>query len=392
MHLKYAPLIWAALSRKPVETLLTWLAVVAAFTLFGLMNGLTAAVHNVIASGQTDVLFVEQKFFSSGRGLPIGLREQLIRMEGVTAVGAVYGFNGYHETPDRSTFIYLVDEGARPVSSDLPLSAEQWDQLLATPSGLLVSPKAAETWNLKKGDRYTVSTGRSVRADGETGWTFEVLGIMPGEHEKFFNGILIGNYHYIDEAKPAGAQGIVDRFRVAVSSPARADALVREIDQRFANSATPTRSMTARFRAINDVTAQGGALTFRAPILAGAGLFMVLLLVANGIAQSVRERVPEFAVLKTLGFPDARVMWLVFVEALIPCLVGAVIGTFLAGLLTRAPRSSLPDGLIGLPPPVVSPAELVMAIAAAVLLALLSSVIPVLKLRRLSVVDALAGR
>jgi putative ABC transport system permease protein len=392
MFLKYGPLIWVALWRKPVEALLTWLAVIAAFTLFGLMNGLTAAVHNVIESGQTDVLFVEQKFFGSGRGLPIGLREQLLRMEGVTAVGAVYGLSGYHETPDRSTFIYLVDEGARAVSSDLPLSPEQWDRLLATPSGLFVSPKAAERWNLKVGDRYTVSTRAGERADGGPGWSFEVLGITPGEQQKFFNGILIGNFHYIDEAKPPGEQGIVDRFRVAVANPARADDLVPGIDRHFANSSTPTRSMTARFRAINDVTAQGGALTFRAPILAGAGLFMVLLLVANGIAQSVRERIPEFAVLRTLGFQDVRVMGLVFAEALIPCLAGAVLGTLLAAVLTHAPRGSLPDGLTGLPPPVVSPTELVIALAAAVLLALVSSVIPVLKLRRLSVVDALAGR
>jgi putative ABC transport system permease protein len=385
---KYAPLVWAALWRKPAEAALTWFAVIAAFTLFGLMNGLTTAVHRILDSGRTDLLYVEQKFFGT---LPIGLREQLLRVEGVTVVGAVLGLGGYHLTPDRRTFVYLVDEGVRHADSELPLTPAQWDRLLADRSGIFVSRKAAQYWNLKEGDRFTVSTRTSERADGGPGWTFEVLGIT-GEHQKFFDGILIGNYHYIDEARPPGAQGIIDRFRVAISDPARGDATIREIDARFANSSTPTRSMTSRYRAQNDVTAQGGALTFRAPILAGAGLFVVLLLIANGIAQSVRERIPEFAVLRTLGFGDVSIMGLVFAEALIPCLVGAILGTLLAMLLAGIQHSSLPQGLRGLPPPVMSPTVLAIAIVSAVMLALISTVIPVMRLKRLSVVDALAGR
>jgi putative ABC transport system permease protein len=385
---KYAPLVWAALWRKPAEAALTWLAIIAAFTLFGLMNGLTAAVHRIIDSAGTDLLYVEQKFFGS---LPIGLREQILRIDGVTAVGAVLGLGGYHLTPDQGAFVYLVDEGVRHADSELPLTPAQWDRLLAVPSGVFVSRKAAQFWNLKEGDRFSVSMRNSLRADGGPGWTFEVLGIT-GEHQKFFNGILIGNYHYIDEARPPGAQGIIDRFRVRISDPARGDATIREIDARFANSATPTRSMTARYRAVNDVTALGGALTFRAPILAAAGLFVVLLLVANGIAQSVRERIPEFAVLRTLGFGDASIMGLVFAEALIPCFVGAILGTLLAVLLAGVQHSSLPSGLRGLPPPAMSPTVMGLAMISAVLLALVSTVIPVTKLRRLSIVDALAGR
>ena len=388
--MKYAPLVWAALWRKPTEALLTWLAVIAAFTLFGLMNGLTATIHRILENARGDLLYVEQRF-SGSSGLPIGMREQLSRIHGVTAVGVVLGLGGYHLTPDQGTFVYLVDEGVRHADAELPLTPAQWDRLLATPSGLFVSRKAARVWNLKEGDRFTVSTRTSLRADGGPGWTFDVLGIT-GEHEKFFNGILIGNYDFIDKARPAAEQGIVDRFRLAIADGTRADATVREIDAHFANSATPTRSMTARYRAENDVTAQAGALTFRAPILAAAGLFMLLLLVANGIAQSVRERIPEFAVLRTLGFGDLCVAGLVLAEALVPCVVGAILGTSLAMLLAGMPRSWLPDGLRGLPPATVSSTELAIALASAVLLAGVGTVIPMMKLRRLSVVDALASR
>jgi putative ABC transport system permease protein len=388
---KYAPLVWAALSRKPMETSLTWLAILAAFTLFGLMNGLTAAVQRLIENGRTDLLYVEPRFSGSVHGFPIGVREQLTRFDGVTGVASVYGLSGYHQLPGNRVFVQLFDEGGPHASSDMPLTSADWQRLLATPSGLFISGKAAGKWNLKQGDLFTVTTGPGARADGAAGWTFEVLGItdeMPG----WFDGFMIGNFGFVDQAKPPQDQGFVYRFRVALADSARADEIIRAIDRHFSSSGTPTKSMTARFRAQNDLTASGGAITLRAPVVAGAGLFMIMLLIANGIAQSVRERLPEFAVLKTLGYRDRIITGLVFAEALIPCVVGAALGTMAAAALAQVPHWVLPPGLGSIPPPAVTTSSVTFALASAVLLALISVIVPVLRLRRLSVVDALAER
>lgn len=389
--MKYAPLVWAALWRKPMEALLTWLAIVAAFTLFGLMNGLMDAVHRLIENGRTDLLYVEPRFAGDVDGFPIGVREQLERFAGVSAVASVYGLSGYHQQRGNRVYIQLFDDGARGAASDLPLTRADWDRLIATPSGLFVSGKAAQKWNLKQGDLFTVATRPGERADGATSWTFEVLGIT-GDMPEWLDGFLIGNFRYVDQAKSLPEQGFVYRFRVALADPARADEIIRTIDRHFASSDTPTKSMTARFRAQNTATAGSGAITLKAPIVAGAGLFMILLLIANGMAQSVRERTPEFAVLKALGYRDRLIMALVFAEALIPCIVGAVLGTVSAAALAQVPHRTLPAGLGSLPPPVVATGSLTVALACAVLLALLSAVVPMLRLKRMSVVDAFAGR
>jgi putative ABC transport system permease protein len=127
--------------------------------------------------------------------------------------------------------------------------------------------------------------------------------------------------------------------------------------------------------------------------VAGAGLFMILFLVANVIARSVSERIPEFAVLKTLGFRQAHMTLLVVTEAAFPCLLGAAMGLALAYLLTRMALRLL-SGDLGrlLSNPEFPPRMLAGAFGFALLLAFACSVIPLQRLRSLSVVDALAGR
>jgi putative ABC transport system permease protein len=113
---------------------------------------------------------------------------------------------------------------------------------------------------------------------------------------------------------------------------------------------------------------------------------------ANGIAQSVRERIPEFAVLKTLGYRNATLGALVFMEAAAPCVAGGILGTTLAAVVAQWPRRFLPQDLLDLPKPTMSVAVLATAMGFVVLLTMASSMIPILRLRRMSVVDALAGR
>ena len=127
--------------------------------------------------------------------------------------------------------------------------------------------------------------------------------------------------------------------------------------------------------------------------IGGAGFAMVLFLTANAIARSVRERVPEFAVLKTLGFHAAHLLSLVFIESVIPCVLGAVLGTAMAILLGRWSAHLLPQYLTRmLTASLATLPVLALAVALAVLLALASCAMPMLRLRRLSVADALAGR
>jgi putative ABC transport system permease protein len=120
-------------------------------------------------------------------------------------------------------------------------------------------------------------------------------------------------------------------------------------------------------------------------VVGAAGVFMILLLIANGIAQSVRQRTGELAVLRTLGFRNRHIMAVIFCEAAIPCLAGAVLGTLLAMQLAHWPASLLPGDFASLPAPTVSVRVMLWAVGFAALLACASSVVPLLRVGRMRI-------
>jgi putative ABC transport system permease protein len=124
--------------------------------------------------------------------------------------------------------------------------------------------------------------------------------------------------------------------------------------------------------------------------VAAVGLFMILLLTAHGMAQSVRERLSEFAVLKTIGYSDSGVIALLFAEALAPAILGAGLGLGLAALIAERIPKLLPS--LSLPEPYLSAAVIAQALLAAIALAFLSVILPALRLKRLDVAAILAGR
>ena len=389
--MKYVSLAWAAVMRKPAEAILICLAVTAAFTLFGLMLGLRATYDRLVESTRMDRLDVDPRFpISNGLRLSMAMRDRIARIDGVSAVGAYYLLRGYYQDPHNAARIRAVDEGMRGAWSELPLSSQQWDRLFATPTGVLVSQKAAQEWNLKAGDVLPFITSPGVRADGSPFWEFHVLEVVADDPARA-GGFILGNFKYLDRSRPLQDQGYAMSFRVAITDAARANEISLEIDRLFANSGTPTITIPEKSNEQFAVSSGIAAASTTWPV-AGAGLFMILLLTTNGIAQSVRERIPEFAVLKTLGFRDVTLGALVFMEAAIPCLLGGILGTALAAALTRLPVRYLPQDLTRVPKPTMSPTVLASAMVCVALLALASSVIPVLRLRRMSVVDAIAGR
>jgi putative ABC transport system permease protein len=390
--MKYFPLIWTALWRKPLEAVLVWLAVTAAFTLFGLMAGLHVTYDHLIASSRMDRLDINARFpGASPKGLllPIGLRDQIARIEGVSAVGSYYWLWGYYQNPHKRARIIAVDQPMRAAWSELPLTSRQWITLLATPTGVFISRQPAARLGLKAGDTFPLIAAPQLRADRVPTWEFHVLGIVPDDPH--IGPFILGNYAYLDESRPLQDQGFVWGFRVAVAAGAQADEVSLRIDRHFGNSSTPTLTIPDKANTMYAVNSGFSLVTKTWPI-AGAGIFMILLLTANGIAQSVRERTPEFAVLETLGYPDTSLMALVFAEALVPCVAGAILGTGLADLLSRLPAHFLPSDLSGVPKPTLSPEVLVWSIGCALLLAGASALAPMLRLRRLSVTDALADR
>lgn len=389
---KYFPLVWTALWRKPAETILIGLAVTVSFTLFGLMVGLHATYDRLIENSRMDRLYVNARFAAvspMGILLPFALRDQIAHVEGVSAVSSVHYLRGYYRDPHQRAMIYAVDEHMREAWPELPLTAAQWDQLLATPAGVFITRSRAAALGLEAGDTLPLITPPGTRADGAPSWEFHVLGVMP--NMPGYDSLILGNLSYVDHSMPPALKSYAWEFRVAVRDGAKANDISVRIDRELANSSSPTLTIPDKVSQIDAVNS-GLSVASKTWPVAGAGIFMTLLLTANGIAQSVRERTPEFAVLKTIGYRQSTLMALVLAEAAIPCMAGAGIGMGLALLLTQLPTHFLPTDLASMPKPTLSPGVFALSLTCALLVALVGVAIPLQRLRRLSVIDALAGR
>ena len=383
--MKYFPLIWAALRRKPLRAVLTLLSVTTAFTLFGLMIGLNASFERIAGLARADRVFVRSRF---GGGLPLALGSQFEHLNGVIRIGHENFVRGYYRDAKNFAQVIMMDPGEEAIVAVMPITAGQYDQLHRTRDGVFFSRAMADKLHIKAGDIFT-AIASAPRADGGKAWPFHVLGIV-NEVPMWYGGFILGNYDYYNKAAALADQNMVADFELQIRDPDRGDEISQAVDAMFANSSTPTRSISER-AAYQSGLKNGidiGAVTRD---VAAAGLFMILFLTGIGIAQSVRERINEFAVMKTVGFSDYGVMALVFTEAAILCLGGAFAGIALAfGLSQFLPRF-IPPGW-NVPPPAMSSGVIFAAFGFAALVALVSAILPARRVKRLDVATALAGR
>jgi len=374
---KYASLIWSALWRKPAGTLLTGLAATAAFTLFALMMGLNVTYRRAIEAARVDRLYVTMRFVNS-TGLPVSMEGKIERIPGVTGVGGFASICGYRGAERGLTCVFCADEGMQRAWAERPITATQWRALFANVDGMLVSGKAARRLGVRQGDLYTLRLPPGFAADGLESVSFKVLGIVPDE-ESAARGFVLGNLKYFHNSGAAKFQGVVGGYRVAVKDGNEAGRIARAIDGLFANSGAPTLTFSDRTDAENSARSSVDmALLTR--LIAVSGLLMILFLLGNAIARSVQERMPEFAVLHAVGFARRGIGALVFLEAAVPCVLGAALGTGIAAQLTAVPTRFLNGSLLSVPPPTVSVDVLVLALACSLAVAASSSAAPLIRL------------
>ena len=236
------------------------------------------------------------------------------------------------------------------------------------------------------GDRVPLETDR-VFQDGTRIWGFNVLAIVPDD-VRWPAGFSVGNYRYLSEGRAdTNRRNDIHEIVLRIDDAARANATAAAIEALFANSGTPVIATPERTLIENNLRGVID-MQFFTYAFSAASLFMILFLTANVMAQSVRERIPEFGVMKAVGFSDGAVSALVILETVVLCLVGAGLGLALANALPTLASAILPNA----PVPVITPRVIGFTIAAAVLVAILSATPAVWRLKRLAIADALAGR
>lgn len=383
LAMKYFPLVWAGLTRKKLRTLFTLLSIIVAFLLFGLLQGVNAAFSRGVEGAHLDRLVVQGKVSMTDQ-LPLAYRAQIAAVPGVIGVTFASWFGGYYQDPKNTIFSFAVDAATYfDLFPEIQLPPDQRDAFVKTCTGAIIGRGLATKYGWRIGDSVPIKSTIWTKQDGTSDWTFQIVGIFTDPEDTSQEQRLFLNNDYFDEAR-ADSKGMVGWYSVRIDKPAHATAIGAAIDQLFANSDHETKSVTEKeFQ--QSFLRQLGDINFIVSSIIGAVFFALLFLTGNTMMQSVRERIPEFAVLKTLGFQDHAVLSLVVSEGLVLALAAAAIG--LAGSAAAFPALEGVVGVAHLPPGVIG-----LGLLYAVILALVTGLLPGLRVARLKIVDALAGR
>jgi putative ABC transport system permease protein len=380
---KFLPLIWSALWRTPVRTALIFLQVTVAFALFGVLQGMKSGMDRAIANVRADVLYVGPAVYG-GAPLPIAELSRLRSVPGVKTVSFNYGMLTFYQKPTQPVYVLSLPPSDlfRTIAPEkFIVQPKDIEALRKTPTGALITADIGKKYGWHIGDKVPL-TSSTLQANGSATWTFDIVGMVTYRDREEANWVF-ANYYYVDEARALN-KGTVGHFYAIVSDPKQAAAVSDAIDGAFANSANPTR--TASFKELSQQSMQSlGDLNFAIRSILSAVLLALVFSTATMMMQTVRERTPELAVLKTLGFGNRTVFLLVAAESWLVCIPASLVGLALAWIAFPLAAKYMP----GLSMPMVVVA---FGILGAVLVALISVSVPGLRAVRLNIVDALAGR
>jgi len=385
--MKYLHLIWAALFRSKTRTLLTLLSVVAAFLLFGMLDSVRVAFNSSANVEGYDRLITTSKL-SITQSLPYSLLTQIESTPGVANVSYATWFGGIYQDSKNFFANYAVGPGFMELYPEYALPPGQLEAFNSERMGAVVGEALAKQFGWKVGDDIPLqATIWPTR--GSNNWTFKLVGIFKladkkraGEERQ-----MMFHWKYFDEPNDF-IKGQVHWYVLDLDDASKASQVAKAIDAMSENSDRETKTQTeqafnqAFFKQIGDI---GLIVT----AVMSAVFFTLLLLAGNTMAQAVRERIPELAVLKTIGFSNGSVLWLVLMESIILIVIGGAIGLATATLLMPA-VSAASGGAIQLG--TVPPATWLLGLALMVGLGIVVGAQPALRAMRLNIVDALAGR
>jgi len=379
---KYLPLIWSGLWRKPGRTILIFLQVAVAFALFGVLQGMKTGIEHVVAQARADLLLVHGNL-SIVDPLPVGLLQQMQTLPGVKVVIPVELFLGTYQKPSEKVGIVAVRPDPDWQSAfTFKISPEAAAALKARRTGTLVRTSLLAKYGWKIGDHIPFQTA-AAHTNGSTDWAFDIVGTYDDEDVGGGNNTILINYDYFDEGRLVG-KGTVSHFNVAVQDPRQAVAVAEAIDRRFANSANETKTESLRELAQSQMQSIGD-LNFLIRAIVSAVLVALLFAVATMMMQSIRERTSELAVLKTLGFTDRAVFVFILVESTVIFVAAAVLGLLLAWIAFPLAAKFVPG--LSMPWEVVA-----LGLGMAAVVAIISASIPAIQAARLNIVNALASR
>jgi putative ABC transport system permease protein len=385
--MKYLLLIWAALFRSKTRTSLTLLSVIAAFLLFGMLDSVRVAFNSGGSVAGADRLIVSSKL-SLTQMLPYSLSPQIASTPGVGKSAFAAWFGGIYRDPKNFFPNFSVSDNYFELYPEFEVPPDQMKAWQADRSGAIVGASLAERNGWKIGDTIPLQATIFPRK-GSNDWPMKLRGIfhVRDPKQQGQENQLMFHWSYFDESNDF-VKSRVGWFVVKVADVNQASKVALAIDALSANSDHETKAQTeSAFQ--QSFAKQFADIGLIVTAIMAAVFFTLLLLTGNTMAQAVRERIPELAVLKTIGFSNRSVLLLVLAEAILLIVLGGCIGLGIAAVLMPG-VSAASGGMIQLPS--VLPQTWLIGVALMVAIGIAVGLMPALRAMRLKIVDALSGR
>ena len=380
---RYLPLIVKNAWRNRRRTILTISSIGASLCLLGVLMAVYKAFYVGEAAPEQALRLVVRNRVSLALSLPLSYQDRIKRLPGVREVMIYQWFNGvYKDSRDPNNFFArfaIEPEKLFVIRGEMVIPEEQKRAFVADRRGCIVGRKLAERLAFEVGDRI------NIRGD-----------IFPVDLELTVRGIydatandeaLYFNNKYLEEGLSEGRQGQVGTFYVLASNSEAVPDIARQVDEMFRNSTVQTRTENEQAFTLSFLTFLGNVKAFLLSIFA-AVTFTVLLVAANTMAMSVRERTKEVGVLKTLGFRNGEIRGLILGEAILISLAGGLLGSGLAAAVCGAIRNG-PAAFQQVRNLNVDASVATLSLAIAVLVGLVSSFVPAWSASRVSVVESI---
>jgi len=374
-------LVIANLRRRLRRTILTVFGLATALFLFVTLRTFLHTLQTVGDVGSESRLVVSNKL-GIVFPLPLAYRARLSGTDGVAAVSYASWFGGIYQDPSNFFANYAVDaESYLPMYTEMVVSPEHRQAFIADRAGALVGVRLMERFGWQVGQTVTLN---GTIYPGEH--RFNIRGVYEAGRKGFDQSSLIFHHRYLEElSRGQGGDGLTGWYVLTVSDPNRAPEIARTIDAAYENSSAPTRSQTEKAFNLAFVGMYGN-IGFFLNAIGMAVVFSILMVAANTMAMSARERFAEIAVLKTLGFTDGDVLKLVIAEALVITGLGLAVGLGGAMIAFNLIEFDMGGFVPGLS---VTPTIALTAAAITLVITVASGAVPAWQSARLRVIDAL---
>ncbi len=383
--LRLLPLILKNTLRSKRRSILTILSVTMSFTLLGVLFAMYNALYFSDPTPSQALRLITRNRISLTVVMPSSYKQKIKTIPGVRDVYISQWYGGQYKDQSadrRNNFArFAVEpEDFFKVQNDLVLPDDQKQAFLKERTACIVGRSLADKLGLKVGDRIT------LKGD-----------IFPGTMELNLRGIfddpnngdtLYFNLEYLQQSLPATRRDFAGIFSILAKSKEDVSSIQRDVDEMFKNSPVQTRTETEAAFALSFVSFIGNVKVFLLAIC-GAVTFTILLVSANTMAMSVRERVREVGVMKTLGFTNGGILTIILGEAVVLSIVGAMLGCLVASVLAAGVGANAGGFIAQLRNLTLTPATIAFILAFSVVVALISSFGPALNAARTNILDTL---